>query len=157
MKLNKTMMIAALVAGGVLAANLAATAQESTNAAAAADATKAPGAPGARGGQGGFEIFAKQLGLSEDQKTKAKPVFDDRAKQMAELRKDTTLDQAARGAKMKEIRDATNAKLKEILTPDQYEQWLKMSQHNRRGPGAGAPGAAPAAATPAPAAAKPQQ
>ena len=157
MKLNQTMMIAALIAGGVFAANLAATAQDSTNAAAPAHHAAAPGAPGTRGGKGGFDNIATQLALSEDQKAKAKPVFEDMSKNISELRKDTTLDQAARGAKIKDIRDATNAKLKEILTPDQYEQWLKLSQRNRRGPGAGAPTAAPATTAPPAADAKPQQ
>lgn len=131
MKLNKTLMIAALVAGTMFAADMAVRAQDATN--------KPPAGarpPGFRGG--GFDNIANQLGLSEDQKTKAKPVFEEMRQKMADLRKDTTLSQADRRAKMKEIRDDINAKLKEIFTPEQYDKWMKGPGGGRR-PGAGAP------------------
>jgi Spy/CpxP family protein refolding chaperone len=160
MKLNKTLMIAALVAGNVLAATVAVRAQDSTTPAApatpTAPATPAPGArpPGARGAMN-FEFVATQLALSDEQKTKAKPVFDEMRQKMGDLRKDTTLEQTERRAKMKEIRDDTNTKLKEIFTPEQYAKWQKMAPGARR-PG-GANGAPPAAAPAAPAAPKPPQ
>jgi Spy/CpxP family protein refolding chaperone len=141
MKLNKTLMIAALVAGGMFAA-VAVQAQNSTN------TPPPPGGPGARGRMN-FENIATQLALTDDQKTKAKPVFEEMQQKMTDLRKDTSLEQTDRRAKMKEIRDNANTKLKEIFTPEQFEKWQKMAQGNRRPPGgAGAP---PPPATPPPA------
>ena len=40
-----------------------------------------------------------------------------------------------RKEKMKANRQATDAKIKEILTPEQYTQWEKMRQENRAAAG----------------------
>jgi len=155
MKLNKTLMIAALIAGSMLATDSAVRAQDSTNTPPAG--ARPPGGPGARGGRMNFDNIATQLELTDDQKTKAKPVFSDMMQKMQDLRSDTTLEQTDRRAKMKEIRDDTNAKLKEILTDEQYAKWMKIGQGNRRPPGgAGAPPPAAPPATP-PATTPPQQ
>jgi len=160
MKLNKTLMIAALVAGTVLTAAVAVQAQPATPPATPAipAAPAAPGTPGALppgarppGLRGGMNIdyVATQLALTDDQKTKAKPVFDEMRQKMTDLRKDTTLEQTERRAKMKEIRDDANTKLKDIFTPEQYEKWLKLAPVTRRPPsGAGAPPAAGAPQAP---------
>ncbi len=134
MKLNKTMMIAGLIAGSVFAADVAVRAQDSTNTPPAH--ARPPGAPGARGRMN-LDYIAKQLALTEDQKTKAKPVLDEMQQKMRDLRQDTSVAQADRRAKMKEIHDAATAKLKEIFTPDQFEKWQKMGQGGPRRPGAG--------------------
>jgi Spy/CpxP family protein refolding chaperone len=135
MKLNKTLMMAALIAGSVFAANVAVRAQDATN-------TPAAGArPGGRGLMN-FDAIAKQLGLTDDQKTKAQPIFDEMRQKMTDLRQDTTVQGADRRAKMKEIRDAATAKLKDILTPEQLDKWSKMG--NRRPPGGAAANPPPA-------------
>jgi Spy/CpxP family protein refolding chaperone len=95
------------------------------------------------------EAMKQQLGLSDDQVEKLKPVFKDQQEKMAALRADTTLSREDLMAKRKEIQDATSAKVKEILTPDQFTKWQQMVQNRmrgRRGPqggqgGAGGPGA----------------
>lgn len=148
MKLNKTMMIAALIAGGVFTADMAVLAQDSTNKPAAATPAARP--PGAQRGQVNIENLARQLTLTDDQKAKVKPVFDDRAQKMADLRQDASLDQAGKRAKMKEINDDVNAKLKDILTAEQYDKWIKMSQRPRRAPGGPGAGGPPPAATTTP-------
>ena len=137
-------MMAALVAGSVFTAAVTVQAQDSTN-------TPPPTArpPGARGGFMNLDYVATQLALTDDQKTKAKPVFDDMRQKYTDLRKDTSLEQTERRAKMKEIRDEANTKLKDIFTPEQYEKWLKMAPGNRRPPGgAGGPPSAGAAKPP---------
>jgi Spy/CpxP family protein refolding chaperone len=161
MKLNKTLMIAALVAGGVFAAQLAVYAQDATNTPPAAPPTapppgaRPPGGPGARP-QVNFERVATQLSLSDDQKPKVKAVLDERLQKVADLRKDTTTAPVDKRAKFKEITDDANAKLKEILTPEQFEKWQKMMPSRRPpgGPGAPPPTAPPVA--PAPDAKPPQ-
>jgi protein CpxP len=130
MKLTKTLALTALVAGGLFAATPALQAQ---------DAPKTP-PPGAQTGPGqrGRPDFAKELNLTEDQKPKAKPIFDEMQQKMTALRQDTALSQEDRTAKRKEIRDAATAKLKEVpLTQEQLDKWTKMGQ--RRPPGAGGP------------------
>jgi Spy/CpxP family protein refolding chaperone len=89
-----------------------------------------------------FDANAKQLGLTDDQKTKAQPIFDEMRQKMTDLRQDTTVQGADRRAKMKEIRDAATAKLKDILTPEQLDKWSKMG--NRRPPGGAAANPPPA-------------
>src|SRR5580700_3120671 len=105
MKLNKTLMIAALIAGTVFATDYAVRAQDSTNTPPAG--ARPPGGPGARGGRMNFDNIATQLQLTDDQKEKAKPVFTDMQQKMQDLRGDTSLDATDRRAKMKEIRDDT--------------------------------------------------
>jgi periplasmic protein CpxP/Spy len=152
MKLNKTLMIAALVAGSVFAADFAVRAQDATNTPPAGG--RPPGGPGARGRMN-FDNIATQLALTDEQKTNAKPVFEEMMQKNAALRQDTTItDPTDRRAKMKEIRDDANTKLKAILTDEQYAKWTKMGQGNRRPPGGGA-GGPPAGGNP-PAATPPQ-
>jgi hypothetical protein len=144
MKLNKTLMIAALIAGSVFAADVAVRAQDATN---PPPAGARP--PGARGRMN-FDTIATQLVLTDEQKTKAKPIFDEMQQKMADLRKDTSIsDPADRRAKVKEIRDAATAKLKEIpLSQEQLDKWTKLQVGGRRPGGAGTP--APAAGNAAP-------
>jgi Spy/CpxP family protein refolding chaperone len=136
MKLNKTLMIAALIAGSVFAADVAVRAQDATNKP-STDA-RPPAGPGNRGRMN-FDFISQQLSLSEDQKPKVKPILEDMQKQMADLRKDTTVQGTDRRAKMKEIRDGATTKLKDVLTPDQLAKWEKMGQGQRRSPATAAP------------------
>ena len=134
MKLNKHIALIALVAGGLLAGS-ALQAQD-------APKDKPPGPPaGGPGGPGGMrapnpEKLAETLGLSEEQKPKFKTAMEERQKKSSELRADTSLAQEDRRAKRKEIMDASNAKIKEILTPEQYDKFIKMTPGPRNRPAA---------------------
>jgi Spy/CpxP family protein refolding chaperone len=142
MKLNKTLIIAGLVAGSVFAANVAVRAQDSTN--------TPPAHPPVAHGGANFDYIATQLALTDDQKEKVRPILDEMRQKTADLRKDTTLAMEDRRAKMKEIRENTSTKLKDILTPQQFEKWQKMGARQRPTPPAATPPAAtpPAAVTP---------
>lgn len=142
-------MIAALVAGGVLAADVAVYAQDATNTP-PTQGTPPVQHPPAMRGRMNFDVIATQLALTDDQKAKAKPVFEEMNQKMIDLRKDTTLEMADRRAKMKEIRDDASAKLKDILTPEQYQKWESMGPRNRVRP------VTPPGSTNAPAATPPQ-
>ena len=126
MKLKKTLALAALVAGSLIAGSSALQAQDNTN-------TPPAGAPpgGGMRGRPNFEMISKQLDLTDDQKPKVKTVLEDMQKQMGDLRKDTSMAQEDRRAKMKEIHDGASAKLKDILTPEQFAKWEKMGQRQR--------------------------
>jgi len=130
MKLNKTLTIAALLAGSLLTAgNLL-----------AQDAPKdkppsAAGGPSVRGRGLAFDAIAAQLKLTDEQKPKVKPVIEEMQQKNRELRTDTALTPTERRAKMKEIHDAATTKLKDILTAEQLADWEKMGVGNRRPPG----------------------
>ena len=137
MKLNKTIAMVALVAGGLLAGGALQAQDAKTN--------KPPGMAGGPGGmrqQMTPEKMAKDLGLSEEVTAKFKAVLEDSRKKMAALRTDDSVAQADKRTKGKEIRDAANAEIKKIITPEQYEKYLKMAPGPRNRPGAGAPPAA---------------
>jgi Spy/CpxP family protein refolding chaperone len=137
-------MIAALIAGGVCAASVAVRAQDTTTpptapaqatapapATPAAPATAPAHPPGAPVVRNRFEMIAQRLALSDDQKAKAKPVFEEVAQKQAAVRADTSLDPVARRAKIKEIQADASNQLKEILTPEQFDKWQKMQPVRR--------------------------
>jgi len=144
MKSTKTMLIAALAAGALLACGSSLLAQDSTN-------TPPAGAPPAGGPPGGgmrgrgpsLEQLSKALDLTDDQKPKVKAALDDQMQKMTDLRKDPDfagLSREDKMAKMKPIRDELTAKMKEILTPDQFAKFEKMGpgmRGNRPPGGAG--------------------
>jgi Spy/CpxP family protein refolding chaperone len=144
MKLNKTIALVALVAGGMIAGS-ALQAQDSTN---TPPPNVRPGGGAGMRARPNIEQLAKDLNLSDDQKAKLKTALDEQMKKMQELRADTSLSQEDRRAKMKEMRDDLTAKVKEILTADQFEKWQKTMQQRRPQGGPGA-SAAPAGDKPA--------
>src|SRR4051794_12302166 len=60
--------------------------------------------------------YVQYLKLSDDQQTKFKPILQDEMTKLGELRKDKTLTPEVRMAKSREIRDATTAQMKPILS-----------------------------------------
>jgi len=78
--------------------------------------------------QQAFDQFAQRLNLTGDQRPKVKAILDERNSKISELRKDMSLSTEDRSAKLKVIRDDIMAKMKDFLTPEQFDQWQKMSQ-----------------------------
>lgn len=128
MKLNKLTLLAALGLG-LLALSPEAKAQDmtSTN----APAATAPMTP-RRGRPVTLEQLTKLLALTDEQKTNVDVVLQDQKKKLAELRQDTSLSTEDRRAKSKELRDATTAKMKEILTPEQFAKYQAQNTPGRR-------------------------
>ena len=108
MKLTKISLLALLAAGTVLAYTPALQAQDKLE-------RPATGARGQRGDQ--LKEMAEKLNLTAEQKTKLQEAF----KAQREAMKDATPEE--RRAKMPENRKAMDAKIKEILTPEQYTKW----------------------------------
>src|SRR2546423_4249329 len=100
--------------------------------------------------------IAKFLDLSDDQKTKIKPILDEENTAMRALREDRSLPAETRMAKLREIRETATTKVKPILNDQQFEKWLKTHPRPGARPPAAAPGApaAPGAKPAAPAPAK---
>jgi protein CpxP len=66
-----------------------------------------------------------KLNVTADQKAKLDPILDEDAKQVRGLRSDATLSAEDRQKKTAAIRVETDAKIKPILTA---EQWKKLEQ-----------------------------
>ena len=128
MKMLKISLLAALAAGTLFALTPTLRAEDKPAKPAPSEHPEA----GPRGGQRGdmLKEMAEKLNLTADQKTKLQEAF----KAQREAMKDLTPEE--RREKMKENRKATDAKIKEILTPEQYTQWEKMRQENRPAGGA---------------------
>ena len=125
MKLNKALLIAALAAGSLFTSGSPSQAQDNTN-------TPPAGAPpGGLRQRPNFDMIAKQLELTDAQKPQVKAILDEQQQKLKDLRADTSVAQADKRAKSKEIRDAATAKLKPILTAEQFAKWEKMGQRQR--------------------------
>jgi periplasmic protein CpxP/Spy len=126
-KYGMLLAIAMLFVGYSVAAPKAAMAQDQS----------AQGQGGYHQGQRGnhLDMLSKQLNLSDDQKAKIKPILDDQQKQMQALRDDSSLSQDQRHEKMKQIHEASDAKINDILTPDQQKKFadLKAQRMGRQG------------------------
>lgn len=90
--------------------------------------TPAKAGQGQRGDR--MEAMAKELGLTEDQKTKLAAI------QKEETAKLRALTPEERKAQSKELREGMAKKVKPILTPEQFEKWQKMrAERMKRGGG----------------------
>ena len=156
-------LIAALAVGGLLTLSPALRADDATNIPPSAPPAGGPPpgdrGPGMRGRGPNFDMIAQRLNLTDDQKPKVKAILDDQGRNKCAICCKTTriCRREDRMAKMKSIREDTDAKLKAVLTADQFEQWQKM-EARMRGPRNGPPGGPPPGegGTNAPAAPPPQ-
>ena len=125
----------ALVAGSFLAGS---TLQAQTN-----SINKPPGAQSAPGGamtrRPNVDKMAKDLGLDEAQTTKFKAALEEQLKTARDLRSATNSTPEEKRTKAKAMRDATTAKVKAILTPEQFAKYEEMMPGLRRGGPGGPP------------------
>ena len=151
MKANKTLLIAALAVGSLLAWSPALRAGD-TNKPSSTPPAGAP--PAGQPPHTGFERMAAQLNLTDDQKTKVQAIMDTERQKMLDLRNDTTLSPEDRQAKRKAVVEDTSQKMKAVLTPEQFDTWQKTSPMGPRRlhPGGPPPGKEKTASTNAPAA-----
>ncbi|MGH9685358.1 MAG: hypothetical protein ACRD4S_17325 [Candidatus Acidiferrales bacterium] len=75
-----------------------------------------------------LDWLSKKLNLTDDQKAKIKPILDDESSSMKGVRDDTSLSQTERHAKMKDLHQATDSKINDILTPEQQQKFAQMQQ-----------------------------
>jgi Spy/CpxP family protein refolding chaperone len=133
-------MITALSVGGLIASSTATLAQET-------NATPAPKQGGKKGNfsvEHQVEMMKTQLNLTEEQTPKVKSVIEEFSKAMMDARSAAPED---RRAKVMAAREDEMKKMKEILSPEQYQKFEHMGPMGRRGPG-GQGGGAPKADAP---------
>lgn len=118
--MNKLSLVAALAVGGLLAC---------------ATVTSAQDAPKKKGPtvEQRVDRMNTELNLTADQKTKVTALFEDTQKKGRELRQDTSLSREDRQEKMRGMREAEDKKLKEILTPEQWQKWEKVRPQGGKG------------------------
>lgn len=128
MKMHKVSLLITLAAGALIAFTPTLRAEDKP------DRPERPERPaggpgGAGGGQRGdmMKKMAEELSLSDEQKTKLQEVF----KAQREAMKDLSPEE--RREKGKETREAMDAKVKAILTAEQYAKWEKIRQERRPG------------------------
>lgn len=73
-----------------------------------------------------LDHMSTELNLTEDQKTKIKPILEDQSKKMSDLRSDTSLSREDRRAKMKDVHESTMTQLRQILNEDQQKKLDEM-------------------------------
>jgi Spy/CpxP family protein refolding chaperone len=78
-----------------------------------------------------FQQFSTNLSLTEDQKEKIQPLFQDEDQQITAVYDDATVSPTDKPEKVKAIRAATEEKIESVLTPEQMEKWGAWKQQNR--------------------------
>ena len=72
------------------------------------------------------------LNLSEEQLVKFREVVLERRNAIKTVKEDTTLNDAAKEAKIKTINDAREAKFKTIFSPEQFTKWLAHNNAKKK-------------------------
>lgn len=93
---------------------------------------------GAMGGQPNKEEMAAKLEkisaalqLSPAQKQKILPILKEEAPKVQAIKSNTSLGPMQKGMQLRQISEATDAKLQPILSPEQYQKWQQMRAQER--------------------------
>jgi len=88
-----------------------------------------------------LQQLTRMLNLSPDQQEKIKPMLEQEQQQMQTLHQDTSMTQADRMSKARQLRQSTNDQIKSVLTPDQQTKFTQMQdrqmEHMHHGMGEG--------------------
>ena len=79
-----------------------------------------------------LESLSQQLTLTEDQKTKIKPILLSQSKKLREMKKDSSLGKDDLKAERRDIRQETLLQIRPILTVEQQKKLDEMPRPNRR-------------------------
>jgi len=81
-----------------------------------------------------LDHLSTELSLTEEQRTKIKPIADDVYKQMDKVRQDSSIPEQERREKMRQIHQNALSQVKPILTTDQQKKLDEMmSSHAHHG------------------------
>jgi periplasmic protein CpxP/Spy len=79
-----------------------------------------------------LEKMAQALQLTPQQKQQIRPILMEEAPKLRALKDNTSLGPLQKAMQMRQIADATDAKLKPILNPSQYQTWEQMRAQERQ-------------------------
>jgi len=79
-----------------------------------------------------IQRMVDQLSLTADQKAKIDPILEDDAKQVRAFRPDTALSAEDRKLKTAKVRHETDAKIKPILTDEQWKKLLELREERKQ-------------------------
>jgi len=100
------------------------------------------GGPPPQGGQGPggrgpmspadqVKDLTEKLSLTEDQQGKIKTIMEDTRDQMQKLRADDSMSQEDKMAKGRALREASNGKIRDLLTDEQKKKFDQLEQERR--------------------------
>ena len=72
--------------------------------------------------------LADKLNLTADQQAKIKPILEDNRSQMQKIMQDDSMSREDKMAKGRGVREATNGKIRDLLTDDQKKQFDDMQK-----------------------------
>gem|GEM_PF-2686220 len=143
MKRTRTFALCSAIALGWLVASPSAALAQTTN-----QPQPAQPPPGARRPEPGqqppgprfnidqrVQMYTQRLNLTQEQQTKLRAILENEEKQMQELGTNTAVAPPERMSKMRQIREETNNKIREILTAEQKEKFDAMPRGQLRRPG----------------------
>jgi hypothetical protein len=81
--------------------------------------------------KGMLTALNNQVGLSADQQAKVTPIIDKHVADLEAVKNDTTLDRAAKKAKLVQLRQQYVTDINGILTPDQQKKWAAAREANK--------------------------
>ncbi len=91
-----------------------------------APGASAPNAHASAPSEPNREAFTKHLDLNADQQAKIKAIMEETRPQIQEIMGNQSLSREDKAAKMKEFHEATSAKIKPLLNPEQQKKWDEM-------------------------------
>jgi periplasmic protein CpxP/Spy len=81
-----------------------------------------------------LEMLSQRLNLTDEQKTKVKPLLENEMKQVQDLRQNTSLSREDKRAKFLELRQSTHKQIRSLLNADQqktFDEWQKQREERR--------------------------
>jgi hypothetical protein len=79
-----------------------------------------------------LQKMSAALQLTPQQKQQVRPILMEEAPKLKALKSNTSLRPMQKAMQMRQIADDTDAKLKPILTPQQYQTWEQMRAQERQ-------------------------
>jgi periplasmic protein CpxP/Spy len=75
-----------------------------------------------------LQMLSEKLNLTDDQKAKLKPIFEDQGQQLKAVQEDASLTPDQKAAKKKAIHEKGHDQINAVLTPEQQEKFKEMKK-----------------------------
>jgi hypothetical protein len=133
MKLNKTLVLTSLAAGGIIVSG-SAFGQSTPSGEVKSMANSTTSKVSNMWNGASMDKLSSELGLSDSQKQKVENIFQSEHQQVKDVRQNTTMSTGEKKSEYGKIRDGLNTKLQGVLTPDQYTKWENLTHQHMTSP-----------------------